>query len=57
MVVSYQDIIKAHYIHDVKVFGKVVMVNDGYKTISYRYSCDKIAKTVANKLLNFKGVK
>ena len=57
MVVSYQDIVKAHYIHDVKVFGKVVMVNDGYKTMSYHYSCDKIAKTVANKLLNFKGVK
>lgn len=57
MVVSYQDIVKKHYINDVKVFGKVVLVNDGYKNMSYHYSCNKIAKAVANKLLNFKGIK
>jgi hypothetical protein len=54
---SYIDIVKAHRIEDVKVFGNLVLVNDGYKDMSYHYSSNVIAKAVANKLLMFKGAR
>lgn len=53
---SYQDIVKVHNIHDVRVSGKVVIVNDGFKNMSYHYSNEKIAQGVARKLKMFKGV-
>ena len=55
-VISAEQIAEAHKIEDVKVYGSLVWVWDGFKPFSFHYSDSRIAKAVAKKLLNFVGV-